>query len=120
MLRGTLHVLFDVAFQDSLKVCLHPRSKAISYVGDVFPRNLKISPRRGTVISSCPERDRAALGEQNCRRVFLARHWCFRFFPRGRCTLGARELARRVLQLLATKTLVMPRLLMLDGTIVVL
>ena len=116
-------MLFDVAFQDSLKVCLHPRSKAISYVGDVFPHNLIISPRRGTVISSGRERDRAALGEQNGTRFFFVEALVLPIFPKRprypRCQRTS-KLARRVLQLLATKTLVMPRLLMLDGTIVVL
>ena len=74
----------NVPFQDSFKVCLHPRGTAISCEGDVFHRNLIISPRRRTVISDVRERDHAALGctllsfprPQDCAELFGNQQRC--------------------------------------------
>ena len=96
----------NVAFQGSFKVCLHPRSKPSREKGRL-PRTLIISPRRSTVITGGRDKDRAALGDST--RVFWEA-MVLPFFPKSprypECSRTS-KLARRVLQLLPTKTLVM-------------
>ena len=79
-----------------------------------LPRNLITTlPHRSTVISGGREKDRAALGEYNCTRVFGGRdNGAPDSFPKRSKYLGCprtSKLTRPGIQLLVTKTFVMMR-----------